>query len=93
MVGSGAAAEMDVGLLVPGALGLGSALGSAAGRGRSCMSAMPAETMWAMNSSGSMLSEFVLMVSMKDAAEYCVQGFKIYSLLGHIVIIHLDQVS
>jgi len=39
--------------------------------GMSCMSGTPALTMRAMNSSASIVSELVLIVSMKDAAEYC----------------------
>jgi len=39
--------------------------------GMSCMSGTPALTMRAMNSSASMVSELVLIVSMKEAAEYC----------------------
>ena len=39
--------------------------------GTSCMSGMPAATMRAMNSSGSMVRDVAFTVSMKDAAEYC----------------------
>lgn len=39
--------------------------------GRNCMSGTPAATIRATNSSASMLRELELIVSMKDAAEYC----------------------
>ena len=41
------------------------------GSAESSMSGTPAATMRATNSSGSIDSELALMVSMKDAAEYC----------------------
>ena len=41
------------------------------GCGSSCMSGTPAATIRATNSSESIVRELVLIVSMKDAAEYC----------------------
>jgi len=48
-------------------------VGLRCGSGSSCMSGTPAATMRATNSSASMVRELVLMVSMKDAAEYCTE--------------------
>lgn len=53
----------------------------APGGAESSMSGTPAATMRATNSSGSMDSELALMVSMKDAAEYCARTLQLNSAL------------
>ena len=64
------------------------------GGAESSMSGTPAATMRATNSSGSIDSELALMVSMKDAAEYCTRMLHLdaavqmgYRMVHHSVLV------